>query len=394
MCALIHFVSSVYSDMLIAHRHCPFYPFVPFVFSPILLADRHQETPWKLPVWRPSSLPLHAHIPHYPLLSSLHFFYSVLQYLFYVSFHTRFRELFLHPPSHLSVSASTSLHCFVSFCRRLDSNQFTGSIPSALSKLTALTILFLERAFRLFPASCSATHPVHPSPPSPPLVLLPQQPSNRVTYESTQNRPSIPSILPSILPAHPPRTSSPPSSPHILPAFLPLIPSQLRSQQPSYRTTSGLSLHPPPTRFHVTSEATQKSPRSVPLFLLPRSLRSDVRQNKLSGSIPSQYSTLTALEALYLSNNSLSGALPSTLSTLISLRNLLVDNNTISGSIPASFSALVSLVYVRANNNKLSGSLPAGLSILTTLDSLILSRNTIAGSIPSDYSALESLAVL
>ena len=60
----------------------------------------------------------------------------------------------------------------------------------------------------------------------------------------------------------------------------------------------------------------------------------DLRDNELSGSIPSELGNLANLEGLGLHDNELSGPIPSELGDLDNLYWLWLDGNQLSGSIP------------------------------------------------------------
>ncbi|GAA4409267.1 hypothetical protein GCM10023187_32300 [Nibrella viscosa] len=116
--------------------------------------------------------------------------------------------------------------------------------------------------------------------------------------------------------------------------------------------------------------------------------------NQLSGSLPDSWSALTNLQVLILDNNNLNGSLPASWSALASLQELWLVGNQLSGSLPASWSALTKLQLLRAQSNQLSGSLPTSWSALPNLQQLYLNDNQLSGSLPDSWSALPSLRVL
>ena len=116
-----------------------------------------------------------------------------------------------------------------------------------------------------------------------------------------------------------------------------------------------------------------------------------LRENKLSGAVPSSLGSLTNLEVLDLIGNSLTGSLSSSLGSLTNLEWLSLVDNQLTGSIPPSLGSLTNLTGLRLSNNQLTGSIPPSLSSLTNLTGLHLSNNELTGSIPSSLGSLTNL---
>ena len=117
----------------------------------------------------------------------------------------------------------------------------------------------------------------------------------------------------------------------------------------------------------------------------------DLKENELTGSIPSQFSLLSNLRILDLKNNQLTGPIPPELSKLTQLRYLYLGFNRLTGSIPPQFSRLTYLIVLDISYNQLSGPIPPGLSQLEYLRSLILEYNQLSGPIPPELSQLKYL---
>ncbi len=84
--------------------------------------------------------------------------------------------------------------------------------------------------------------------------------------------------------------------------------------------------------------------------------------NRLTGSIPTRLRWLTELDLLQLSDNQLSGAIPTQLGDLARLRELHLDHNQLSGAIPTQLAGLRKLHKLElAPNSGLTGCLPSGL---------------------------------
>ena len=82
-----------------------------------------------------------------------------------------------------------------------------------------------------------------------------------------------------------------------------------------------------------------------------------LRNNKLSGEIPTELRSLTKLQVLLLSGNDLSGEIPSELGRL-NLYFLYLHNNNLSGPIPTQLESMTNLYRLYLHNNQLSGSIP------------------------------------
>ena len=120
-----------------------------------------------------------------------------------------------------------------------------------------------------------------------------------------------------------------------------------------------------------------------------------LKDNRLSGSIPSELPRLTRLEVLQLthrlSHSELSGPIPPELGQLTSLRYLVLDNNQLSGPIPPELGQLTNLRSLQLNSNRLSGPIPPELGRLVNLDFLRLDNNRLGGSIPPELGQLRAL---
>ncbi|KAF8008011.1 hypothetical protein BT93_K1868 [Corymbia citriodora subsp. variegata] len=103
---------------------------------------------------------------------------------------------------------------------------------------------------------------------------------------------------------------------------------------------------------------------------------------------PSQFSNLTNLECLWLSDCGLRGPIPKSIGALSRLQNLDVSGNQLTGPIPGSLAWLKSAVQIELFNNSLSGELTLAFSNLTSLRLIDVSTNWLTGAIPSDLCSL------
>ena len=120
-------------------------------------------------------------------------------------------------------------------------------------------------------------------------------------------------------------------------------------------------------------------------------VRLDLRDNMLSGDIPSSFGDMTNLTYLYLHSNDLDGAIPSELGGMSSLRYLWLHSNDLTGNIPSELGHLDNLRDLNLHSNQLSGSIPAELGDLSNLTYLRLHRNELTGAILGELGDLGNL---
>ena len=116
--------------------------------------------------------------------------------------------------------------------------------------------------------------------------------------------------------------------------------------------------------------------------------------NSFSGEIPAEIGNLSRLQKLWLAFNSLSGRIPAELGNLSQLRELGLLRNQLSGEIPAELGNLSRLQILGLANNSLSGGIPAELGNLSQLTQLHLNDNDFTGRLPRSFVQLTNLAVL
>ena len=116
-----------------------------------------------------------------------------------------------------------------------------------------------------------------------------------------------------------------------------------------------------------------------------------LRDNRLSGDIPSELGNLENLVLLDLAQNQLSGEIPSDLGGLTNLTSLDLFWNNLSGEIPPELGSLSNLEWLDLSRNELSGAIPSELGNLTTLKVLALNYNDLSGDIPPELGNLSNL---
>ncbi|KAK4437020.1 Exopolygalacturonase [Sesamum alatum] len=105
--------------------------------------------------------------------------------------------------------------------------------------------------------------------------------------------------------------------------------------------------------------------------------------NKLTGNVPSELTSLLKLEVLALANNNLSGTIPSFIGNFTSLRVLFLRNCAFQGQIPESLIHLQNLRLLVLGVNMLTGKIPSGLYNISTIRIFALTSNHLQGNIPS-----------
>jgi Leucine-rich repeat (LRR) protein len=116
--------------------------------------------------------------------------------------------------------------------------------------------------------------------------------------------------------------------------------------------------------------------------------------NQLTGTVPTELSSLANLGTLDLASNHLTGTVPTELSNLASLRTLNLASNHLMGNVPAELGNLASLQTLDLSSNEFTGSIPQDLSNLSNLRKLSLLRNQLTGTIPPELGNLTNLQFL
>ncbi|WP_428275802.1 leucine-rich repeat domain-containing protein [Candidatus Palauibacter sp.] len=122
--------------------------------------------------------------------------------------------------------------------------------------------------------------------------------------------------------------------------------------------------------------------------------RLDLYDNDIEGPIPPELADLQSLTALRINSNDLTGPIPRELGNLGRLRTLNLAYNDLTGPVPRELGNLANLRNLRLNGNDLTGGIPPELGDLEELTELSLSRNGLEGPIPRELGALSRLEKL
>jgi len=121
----------------------------------------------------------------------------------------------------------------------------------------------------------------------------------------------------------------------------------------------------------------------------------DVRNNRLSGGLASEFGALPSLATLHAADNTqLGGWLPAQMGGLSALRHLDLSRTGLSGTVPPSTGRIGLLHALSLEANMLSGSLPDTLTDLLGLRTLRLASNSFTGTLPDSLGNLRNLEVL
>ncbi|TVU49733.1 hypothetical protein EJB05_01064, partial [Eragrostis curvula] len=109
----------------------------------------------------------------------------------------------------------------------------------------------------------------------------------------------------------------------------------------------------------------------------------DLSHNLLEGPLPPAIGNLKSVSFFHAESNMLSGEIPSTIGECQLLQNLYLQNNSLSGSLPQRLSELKNLEFIDLSSNNLSGQIPKFLGTMSALTHLNLSFNNFSGEVPT-----------
>jgi Leucine-rich repeat (LRR) protein len=112
-----------------------------------------------------------------------------------------------------------------------------------------------------------------------------------------------------------------------------------------------------------------------------RLTRVRLKNNQLTSEVPAGLWGLPHLYLLELTNNSLTGKISPVISSAANLSKLVISDNEFTGTIPSEIGMLSKLYEISAGNNRLSGPLPATLGNLAELGRLNLDNNSLSGEL-------------
>eukprot|EP00899_Mesostigma_viride_P022540 jgi/Mesvir1/3470/Mv11963-RA.1 len=107
----------------------------------------------------------------------------------------------------------------------------------------------------------------------------------------------------------------------------------------------------------------------------------------LSGTIPRELFSLSALKTLRIGANLISGTIPDNIGSALSLETLMVSDTRLSGTVPASMGEISNLHDLQLDRNNLEGALPHGLAGRSGISINVSDNPRLCGvfSIPGDF---------
>ncbi|KAF9668270.1 hypothetical protein SADUNF_Sadunf15G0111500 [Salix dunnii] len=122
-------------------------------------------------------------------------------------------------------------------------------------------------------------------------------------------------------------------------------------------------------------------------------LSSDVRDNNLTGTIPSSIGNCTSFEILDISYNQFTGEIPYNIGFL-QVATLSLQGNNLTGGIPEVIGLMQALAVLDLSDNELVGPIPAILGNLSYTGKLYLHGNKLTGTIPPELGNMSKLSYL
>eukprot|EP00538_Stauroneis_constricta_P012806 CAMPEP_0119548520 /NCGR_PEP_ID=MMETSP1352-20130426/2425_1 /TAXON_ID=265584 /ORGANISM="Stauroneis constricta, Strain CCMP1120" /LENGTH=1351 /DNA_ID=CAMNT_0007593819 /DNA_START=276 /DNA_END=4331 /DNA_ORIENTATION=- len=118
----------------------------------------------------------------------------------------------------------------------------------------------------------------------------------------------------------------------------------------------------------------------------------EVHGNNLTGTIPEMYYDADGSFALInLAENLMSGTISTMLGQMTGLKGFHIYSNNFGGTIPTEIARLRSMSYMRLGPNEFTGQIPSELARLTQLNELWLQTNKLSGTIPTEMGRLTRL---
>ncbi|KAL7245680.1 hypothetical protein ACSBR2_000915 [Camellia fascicularis] len=109
--------------------------------------------------------------------------------------------------------------------------------------------------------------------------------------------------------------------------------------------------------------------------------RLDLSSNHLVGEIPKEFGKLTSLEKLVLFDSQLSGEIPSELTNLKSLEKLNLSHNNLCGLIPKGFEDMHGLAFVDISYNQLQGPIPMSSAFMNASIEALQGNKGLCGNV-------------
>ena len=120
-----------------------------------------------------------------------------------------------------------------------------------------------------------------------------------------------------------------------------------------------------------------------------------LRDNAITGTIPSELGLRTSLSFITVANNQLTGTIPKELGMLTKIERLYLSRNPqLRGSIPTELALLTDMYEIFAGKTSLTGELPSQLGLLTAMEAIGIATTSNRGRIPSELGNMANLTRL
>ncbi|KAB1220947.1 hypothetical protein CJ030_MR3G025362 [Morella rubra] len=248
----------------------------------------------------------------------------------------------------------------------LANNHFTGTIPSSLSNLTSLYLLFLS--YNAFSGSVTSS-----------FFNLPRL--QEIDLAENMLSGPIPSIS------------------YNMPSIQTI---DLRDNEMSGELPKNMFDHLPNLQDLKVSKNQLDGGLPSSLFQCKQLQYLSLWSNKLTGRLPTEIENLTALRAIYLDLNNFEGRLPLEIGNLGMLIDMALSNNSFEGRVPLEIGNLTMLTILYLSDNHFEGEIPSEVGNLRNLKAssfqmfsgFFLFRNELTGTIPSSISNASQLTDL
>ena len=120
----------------------------------------------------------------------------------------------------------------------------------------------------------------------------------------------------------------------------------------------------------------------------------DLTAQDITGTLPTEFTSLESLQILMLAGNNFYGSIPEEYMTMSQLASLEVHHNALTGTVPSGWSDMKSLLKLNIAGNEFTGTLPTEMGTLSLLRGFFAYDNFLSGTFPSELMQLPMLGKL
>jgi len=115
------------------------------------------------------------------------------------------------------------------------------------------------------------------------------------------------------------------------------------------------------------------------------------KKNGMSGTLPTELTVLSFLEALVIEGGDIYGNIPQNIGDLQKLKFIDLSDNNLTGTLPKSLYDINTLVQLDLSQNQLTGPISSDIGSMESLEFLQLDGNQLSGNVPKELANLNSL---